>query len=152
MLVLQTPISICQYVPLFISFSPHDAFISKMTRKRSYADIKLSSPVQPKAPAPLQIPPSRARRQFALRLAQRKAQLESSRDDTKDDADEGKTQEQEEREGHQRFAKMFEGIDDSSDDETLNAGEGDEEGSGPIEVEGKEVGRCEGKGGKSMVV
>jgi SIT4-associating protein SAP185/190 len=49
---------------------------------------------------------------------------------------------------------MFEGIDDSSDDESLNSYEGAGEGArqdenehehieGPIEVEGKEVGRKE---------
>ncbi|KAH5332351.1 hypothetical protein HBI23_071670 [Parastagonospora nodorum] len=102
---------------------------------------------QPKVPQPLQIPPSRARRQFALRLAQRKAQLESTReqeDDPEDPEDQGKTQEQEEREGHQRFARMFEGIEDSSDDESLNSYEGaGDDDEGRIEVEGKEVGRRE---------
>jgi SIT4-associating protein SAP185/190 len=109
---------------------------------------------QPKVPPPLQIPPSRARRQFALRLAQRKAQLESTRDqedDPEQESDLAKAQEQEEREGHQRFARMFEGIDDSSDDESLNSYEGEDEhgagaggaGVGRIEVEGKEVGRKE---------
>jgi SIT4-associating protein SAP185/190 len=40
-------------------------------------------------PPPLQIPPSRARRQFAARLAQRKAELEASQkgDDDDDDDD-----------------------------------------------------------------
>ncbi|KAF2025839.1 SAPS-domain-containing protein [Setomelanomma holmii] len=111
---------------------------------------------QPKVPPPLQIPPSRARRQFALRLAQRKAQLESTREQEEDpeDADVGKTQEQEEREGHQRFARMFEGIDDSSDDESLNSLEGagedeDDQVAGPIEVEGKEVGREPIEGGET---
>jgi SIT4-associating protein SAP185/190 len=86
-------------------------------------------------------------------LAQRKAQLESTRDQEDDpdhESDLAKAQEQEEREGHQRFARMFEGIDDSSDDESLNSYEGDDEhgsgvgvgvGVGRIEVEGKEVGR-----------
>ena len=70
--------------------------------------------------------PSRARRQFALRLAQRKAELKSTREheDDPEDPDAPKTQEQEEREGHQRFARMFEGIDDSSDDESLGSVEG----------------------------
>ena len=100
-------------------------------------------------PPPLQIPPSRARRQFAIRLAQRKAQLDATREKEvdPDDPDAGKTQEQEEREGHQRFARMFEGIDDSSDDESLNSHEGaaddEEEVVGRIEVEGKEVGQRE---------
>ena len=102
---------------------------------------------QPNIPPPLQIPPSRARRQFALRLAQRKAQLESTNaaEEDPDDPSAPKTQEQEEREGHQRFARMFEGIDDSSDDDSLHSmeGVGDEEESivGRIEVEGMEVGR-----------
>ncbi len=84
--------------------------------------------MQSKVPPPLQVQPSRARRQFALRLAQRKAQLESTREqeDDPEDPDAFKTQEQEEREGHQRFARMFEGIDDSSDEEDL----GDIEGIG----------------------
>lgn len=103
---------------------------------------------QPKAPPPLQIPPSRARRQFALRLAQRKAQLEATQEQEDDPEP---TQEQEEREGHQRFARMFEGIDDSSDDESINSYEGagidddDDHVAGPIEVEGKEVGKSETK-------
>jgi len=95
-------------------------------------------------PYPLAIPPSRARRQFAMRLAQRKAALESARnteqDPGLDDDDSGGngnvsthvTQEQEEREGHRRFARMFEEIDDSSDEE------GEEDG---MEVE---VVRCPG--------
>ncbi|EDU40863.1 hypothetical protein Ptr902_01134 [Pyrenophora tritici-repentis] len=101
---------------------------------------------QPNIPPPLQIPPSRARRQFALRLAQRKAQLESTREveEDPDDPSAPKTQEQEEREGHQRFARMFEGIEDSSDDDSLHSieGMGDDEDSivGRIEVEGQEVG------------
>jgi len=83
--------------------------------------------------------------------------LESTREqeDDPEDAGAGKTQEQEEREGHQRFARMFEGIDDSSDDdESLNsyegAGEGEEEDqvAGRIEVEGVEVGREEQDTGK----
>ncbi|KAG9193921.1 hypothetical protein G6011_03956 [Alternaria panax] len=99
---------------------------------------------QPSIPPPLQIPPSRARRQFALRLAQRKAQLESTRD--AEDDPEGPSQEQEEREGHQRFARMFEGIEDSSDDDSLHSIEGigddgDESILGMIEVEGHEIGR-----------
>lgn len=80
-------------------------------------------------------------------MAQRKAQLESTReqeDDPEDPEDQGKTQEQEEREGHQRFARMFEGIEDSSDDESLNSYEGaGDDDEGRIEVEGKEVGKRE---------
>jgi hypothetical protein len=57
-------------------------------------------------------------------------------------ANAGKTQEQEEREGHQRFARMFEGIEDSSDDESINSYEGaGDDDEGRIEVEGKEIGR-----------
>ena len=75
-------------------------------------------------------PPSWARRRFAIRLARRKAQLESTREAEEDPGDPSapkKTQEpddpsasrktqEEERKGHQRFARMFEGIEDSSDD------------------------------------
>ncbi|KAF2866877.1 hypothetical protein BDV95DRAFT_611173 [Massariosphaeria phaeospora] len=90
-------------------------------------------------PPPLQIPPSRARRQFAMRLAQRKAQLENTReqeDDVDDDGNggggggvDGETQEKEVKEGHERFAKMFEGIE-SDEDEGSSDEEGDEEGYG----------------------
>jgi SIT4-associating protein SAP185/190 len=46
---------------------------------------------------------------------------------------------------------MFEGIEDSSDDESLNSleggGEDEDEGiAGPIEVEGKEVGKQQPEG------
>ncbi|CAN9081824.1 unnamed protein product [Alternaria alternata] len=117
-------------------------------REREQRQGPVDDSEQPTAPPPLQIPPSRARRQFALRLAQRKAQLESTREaeeDPDDPSAPGKTQEQEEREGHQRFARMFEGIEDSSDDDSLHSMEGvgdDEENIlGRIEVEGQEVGR-----------
>ncbi|CAN9237162.1 unnamed protein product [Alternaria alternata] len=117
-------------------------------REREQRQGPVDDSEQPTAPPPLQIPPSRARRQFALRLAQRKAQLESTREaeeDPDDPSAPGKTQEQEEREGHQRFARMFEGIEDSSDDDSLHSieGVGDDEESilGRIEVEGQEVGR-----------
>ncbi|CAI6317966.1 unnamed protein product [Periconia digitata] len=80
------------------------------------------------APAPLQIPPSRARRQFAMRLAARKAELESTRDQEGDVEGDEETQEREVKEGHERFARMFEGIDDDSssdsDDEGAGAGVG----------------------------
>ena len=108
---------------------------------------KLSMTIALAPPPPLQIPPSRARRQFALRLAQRKAQLQSTNaaEEDPDDPSAPKTQEQEEREGHQRFARMFEGIEDSSDDDSLHSmeGVGDDEESmvGRIEVEGMEVGQ-----------
>lgn len=68
-------------------------------------------------PPPLQIPPSRARRQFAMRLAQRKAQLESTREQEEDVEGDEETQEREVKEGHERFARMFEGIEDSSSEE-----------------------------------
>jgi len=107
----------------------------------------------PKIPQPLQIPPSRARRQFALRLAQRKAQLESTREQeedpestTHDDDDPAKAIEQEEREGHQRFARMFEGIDDSSDDESLGSFEGlGERDEGVVGGAGGEAGETKGE-------
>jgi hypothetical protein len=75
-------------------------------------------------PPPLQIPPSRARRQFAARLAQRKALLEQSKElganENNDDEDgqvSEETQKKEVKEGHERFAKMFEGIEDSSSED-----------------------------------
>ncbi|KAL1794546.1 hypothetical protein ACET3X_007967 [Alternaria dauci] len=117
-------------------------------REREQRQGPVDDSEQPTVPPPLQIPPSRARRQFALRLAQRKAQLESTREAEEDPDDPSapeKTQEQEEREGHQRFARMFEGIEDSSDDDSLHSieGLGDDEEIilGRIEVEGQEVGR-----------
>ena len=90
-----------------------------------------------KIPPPLQIPPSRARRQFALRLAQRKAELEGSQKNDNDDGDDQseKTQEQEEREGHQRFAKMFEDIESDSDEGSLGSIE--DEIVGRLDVEGR---------------
>ncbi|KAI4698808.1 hypothetical protein J4E81_005419 [Alternaria sp. BMP 2799] len=116
-------------------------------REREQRQGPVDDSEQPSIPPPLQIPPSRARRQFALRLAQRKAQLESTREaeEDPDDPSAPKTQEQEEREGHQRFARMFEGIEDSSDDDSLHSiegmGEDEESILGRIEVEGQEVGR-----------
>lgn len=53
------------------------------------------------------------------------------------------TQEQEEREGHQRFARMFEGIDDSSDEEGGILGKDVGEKDANIEKEGK---GCEKEG------
>lgn len=53
------------------------------------------------------------------------------------DASAHMTQEQEEREGHQRFAKMFEEIDNSSDDEGVT--EGVEVAAWGREVEGEVV-------------
>ncbi|KAF2709233.1 hypothetical protein K504DRAFT_467207 [Pleomassaria siparia CBS 279.74] len=91
-------------------------------------------------PPPLQIPPSRARRQFAARLAQRKALLEQSRelgDDGDGDEDDGvgkiseDMQKQEVAEGHERFAKMFEGIEDDSSS-------GDEGETADLEEKGEE--------------
>lgn len=92
--------------------------------------------LQAKVPPPLQIPPSRARRQFAMRLAQRKAELEGkvTDDDSGEDQPE-KTQEQEEREGHQRFARMFEDIESDSDDGSLGSIE--DEIIGRLDVEGR---------------
>jgi len=87
-------------------------------------------------PQPLQVAPSRARRQFAMRLAQRRAELESTREqeDDVEGVDVRADQEREVKEGHERFARMFEGIDDSSSDE--------EDGSmGGEGEEGEEIGR-----------
>jgi SIT4-associating protein SAP185/190 len=109
---------------------PHISVDRYYNQIQNHANIhSLQSQSQSSVPPPLQVPPSRARRQFALRLAQRKAQLESTREQEEDPENPGspKTQEQEEREGHQRFARMFEGIDDSSDDE--NEGMDSHEGS-----------------------
>ncbi|KZM28487.1 sporulation-induced protein [Ascochyta rabiei] len=92
---------------------------------------------QSKIPPPLQVPPSRARRQFALRLAQRKAELEGSQqndDDAGDDLDDEKTQEQEEREGYQRLRRMFDDIESDSDDGSLSSVEGEIVGRLDVEV------------------
>ena len=92
--------------------------------------------VKAKIPPPLQIPPSRARRQFALRLAQRKAEQAGKNTDEGDDDDQNeKTQEQEEREGHQRFARMFEDIESDSDEGSLGSIE--DEIIGRLDVEGR---------------
>lgn len=56
-----------------------------------------------------------------------------------------KTQEQEEREGHQRFARMFEGIEDSSDDESANGVGEEDEGVDVGKVEEKKEGDGKGK-------
>lgn len=89
-----------------------------------------------KIPPPLQIAPSRARRQFALRLAQRKAELEGKNNPDAGDEDQSEmTQEQEEREGHQRFAKMFEDIESDSDEGSLGSIE--DEIVGKLDVEGR---------------
>lgn len=110
----------------------HLRFISLVHRPSSFylrqptREHLADSPLQqtPSAPAPLQIPPSRARRQFALRLAQRKAALESIRDQEVDLEGDEEAQEREVKEGHERFAKMFEGIDDSSSDSDGDEAEG----------------------------
>ncbi|KAF2020516.1 hypothetical protein BU24DRAFT_403620 [Aaosphaeria arxii CBS 175.79] len=83
-------------------------------------------------PPPLQIPPSRARRQFAARLAQRKLEFEASQqaDNAEDgddslsdpsalanpDDDENEKQKDGSRakEPHERFTGIFEGIEDDS--------------------------------------
>jgi hypothetical protein len=49
-----------------------------------------------------------------------------------------KTQEEEEREGHQRFARMFEGIEDSSDDDSMHSSEGQGEGGYELEINSPE--------------
>lgn len=91
----------------------------------SHQQSTTASTTAPTIPAPLSIPPSRARRQFAMRLAQRKAELESARD--REEEPEGGVgpegvQEREVREGHERFKRLFEGMDSS-----------DEEGEGDVE-------------------
>jgi hypothetical protein len=96
-------------------------------------------------PAPLQVPPSRARRQFAMRLAQRKAQLESTREQEEDVEGDEETQEREVKEGHERFARMFEGIEDSSSDE-----DGDDEDDAQIggKMQGLQLGGENAQRGK----
>ncbi|KAL6171025.1 sporulation-induced protein [Exserohilum turcicum] len=108
-----------------------DEDMDDVDTEREHRQGPVDDSEQSSIPPPLQIAPSRARRQFALRLAQRKAQLESTREaeDDLDDPSIPKTQEEEEREGHQRFARMFEGIEDSSDDDSLHSAEGIGEGS-----------------------
>jgi hypothetical protein len=127
-------------ISLFLSSSPSRSPLHRPLFSCFYKLSLTNLPRQSKPPAPLALQPSRARRQFALRLAQRKAALENTRDG-EDDADGGKTQEQEEREGRQRFAKMFEGIDDSSEDEDEDEGDGE-----AYEVEGREVESGDGGG------
>lgn len=62
-----------------------------------------------------------------MRLAQRKAQLESTREQEDDVEGDEETQAREVKEGHERFARMFEGIeDDSSDDD-------DDDGGGTVD-------------------
>jgi hypothetical protein len=98
-------------------------------------------------PPPLQIAPSRARRQFAARLAQRKALLEQSKElgaNENDDKEDGQvseeTQKKEVKEGHERFAKMFEGIEDSSsEDEGDIADLEGEEGDKKIDVKARDA-------------
>lgn len=68
-------------------------------------------------PPPLQIPPSRARRQFAMRLAQRKAELDATRELEDDVGEMQGQQEREVQEGHERFKRLFEGMDSSDDDD-----------------------------------
>lgn len=118
-------------------------------------------------PPPLQIPPSRARRQFAARLAQRKAELEASNkeegegDEDEDDVAEGSASgvgggdpasdvggiggqrglSKKEGEGNaERFSGLFEGIESDSDEE--------EEGGDYGEEQGGDYGEGEGSGGE----
>lgn len=68
-----------------------------------------------------------------MRLAQRKAQLESTREQEDDVEGDEETQAREVKEGHERFARMFEGIeDDSSDDDDDDDGGG----TGNLSLEG----------------
>ncbi|KAH7135811.1 hypothetical protein B0J11DRAFT_502620 [Dendryphion nanum] len=82
-------------------------------------------------PPPLQIPPSRARRQFAARLAQRKAELEANQNDNNDgEGDVGEEKKEgcggeRSKESRERFKALFEDIDDdSSDEEGVASGSG----------------------------
>ncbi|KAF1952558.1 hypothetical protein CC80DRAFT_495337 [Byssothecium circinans] len=89
-----------------------------------------------------------------MRLAQRKAQLKSTREREDDVEGDEETQEREVKEGHARFARMFEGIEDSSSSGSERDDAEGEEVVGKLEVggeeggdEGKEEGeREEGKG------
>ncbi|KAF1931446.1 uncharacterized protein M421DRAFT_56603 [Didymella exigua CBS 183.55] len=126
----------------FVTISPYvSTFLChklRLTHQLVLSALCTADIFKAKIPPPLQIAPSRARRQFALRLAQRKAELEGKigdDDDDDDDDDSEKTQEQEEREGHQRFAKMFEDIESDSDEGSL--GSIDDEIVGRLDVEGQ---------------
>ncbi|KAF2110541.1 hypothetical protein BDV96DRAFT_650659 [Lophiotrema nucula] len=99
-------------------------------------------------PPPLQIPPSRARRQFAARLAQRKALLEATREQEEDpeaglNEDERKRSK---RDGQGKFSGIFEGIDD--DEEEDEGGEGSSSGEEGVEGEGDRDG---GDGGGKLL-
>jgi hypothetical protein len=123
-------VTISHYVFTILSVIDTASLISS-----SFSHCAPLTSAKAKIPPPLQIPPSRARRQFALRLAQRKAELEGKTNDDGDDDEDEKTQEQEEREGHQRFAKMFEDIESDSDDGSLGSIEDDIVGR--LDVEGR---------------
>jgi hypothetical protein len=129
------------------------AYISFFTQRWLHSTAN-DSPLQPltkttglSMPPPLQIAPSRARRQFAARLAQRKALLEQSKElgaNENDDKEDGQvseeTQKKEVKEGHERFAKMFEGIEDSSsEDEGDIADFEGEEGDKKIDVKARDA-------------
>jgi hypothetical protein len=95
-------------------------------------------------PPPLQVPPSRARRQFAARLAQRRAEKQAAQEAADGDDEDDNDNENEDfsilspnsesdvtkkspltggEGGSGRFSRMFEGIEDSSDeDDELGAG------------------------------
>lgn len=71
-----------------------------------------------------------------MRLAQRKAELEGSQrndDETGNKHDSEKTQEQEEREGHQRLRRMFD--DTASDSDEGSSGSLEDEIVGRLDVE-----------------
>lgn len=60
-----------------------------------------------------------------MRLAQRKAELDATRE-LEDDVDESQVQQEREvREGHERFKRLFEGMDSSDEDVGDMESEGD---------------------------
>lgn len=90
-----------------------------------------------------------------MRLAQRKAELDATRESEEDPDDVQGSQEREVREGHERFKRLFEGIDSS--DEEGGEDDGSEEGRSPgkeVEMDKKKKGeeKKEGDEGEGVVV
>jgi SIT4-associating protein SAP185/190 len=91
-----------------------------------------------------------------MRLAQRKAQLESTREQEEDVEGDEETQEREVKEGHERFARMFEGIEDSSSEEDGGDDEDDAAQVGGkvqgLQLSGGKTGRGDGEADKEGIV
>lgn len=115
-----------------------------LTAVQNIADSSLQSSKLPTMPPPLQIPPSRARRQFAARLAQRKALLEATREQEDDVEDIEEEIRKEERANHERFSNIFEEIDDDSSEDDAGIEEGDVVSKG---AQGTETGTGTGSEG-----